>query len=859
MKKRMKYAWLLALLAVGTLTAAVGCTQEKPKVDNAVYEVTLPTESVQLDLYGGTYQLSATTLKDMLKADGKVTWSSSAEDVVRVVDGRLEPLKAGEAVVTATWNGASAKCTVLVTSSGVPSLKTDYTSLQFIYGVTEGIEIDPWVVYKDVVYREEATFHYSIAEGGDSVASVDANGVVVPVGAGETELTVSASFRNYNGIGMMVRLPIKVFYDLEVNAMISAGNPTELYKKATSYNGKSYAAETTLDYSVYKMTETGMEKIDDAAVVWKSSDPSVLEVSADGKAVARDAGTANVYCEYEYNGIAHKSNAVELTVNRYLLAEIREGNKMLFDKLSPETVPTTAEIFGEAYKGALDGIYVNGKNVLVDNALDIAVLEDGEYEMEYVNGDGYAYRYDTVVASTTLVEGGVRFGLVKGQKEKGVQYYNVFLPTYQEVEGLLFDKGYRALAINCQYTADGAKTVRIASKYESEINETLTANTASSFLIDLNLFLDRYDGLNGFSKSEYLFSVAEGDGSFTLSALQFTNETSTLYTDFCLDRMTVITGPNGNFSVQKNVEKDGRVAQVYGKSTITKAGRVTVSSSEMATKKTMRNWLNDGYDVFEVSYYLGVDASKLTKPLTAYAVDGKHSKIGEDVALESNKWAVAQFSLSRVYAMRSVYNALFTFDAEPGKDGALEYSLYIESVKAKRSGETTENIRFYAGNSVDMWTPQLTECFPNAYYGAEVAGKTTNYYATFDVNGAYAWGCTIEFYIGLNVTREQLQGMKDSGKTALEFEIYAKTSVGHSIDLRLNPENKEVYEELHRYTLESGEWTTISIDLDLLISYYDNMNGCGNKTSFWKIMPFDFRKTADTVVYELAVGTIIAK
>lgn len=857
--KRIKYAWLFALLAVGTFTAAVGCSDPKPSVDDTVYEVTLPTDSLQLDLYGGNYRLSATTFKDMIKADGKVMWSSSSEDVLRVVDGELEPLKIGESIVTATWNGASASCTVLVLSSGVPSVKTEYTSLNFIYDVTEAIEVDPWIVYKDAEYRENVDFRYSIAENGDNVARVDANGVVTPVGVGETELTISASFRNYDGIGMTIRLPIAVFYDVEVNAAISAGKPTELYKKATGYNGKSYAAETLLECSVYKMTETGMEMVEQPAIVWKSSDESVLEVSKDGKVLAREAGNASVYCEYEYEGVVHKSNAVALTVHRYLLAEVCDDTSFLFDKSSPKTIPTSVEIFGKAYKGTLEEIYINGENVLKDTSLDINDLKDGVYETEFVNSDGYAYRYDSVIASATVTEDNVKLGLVKGNKEKGVQYYNIFLPAYDEIKGLLFEKNYRALSVNCQYTADAGETLQILSKYTSEINEKIMANAETSFLIDLHLFLDRYDGLNGFSKSEYLFSVAEGNGSFSLSSLQFTNETSALYTDFKLDRTTVISGPNGNFNVQQYAEKDGRIAQVLGKSTITQAGSATVLSLEMATKETMRAWLNDGYDMFEVSYYLEVNTAKLTKPLVAYAVDGKNAKIGEDVALKSNQWATAQFSLSRVYAMRSAYSALFTFDVEEGTDRSLAYSLYIESVTAKRSDEATENIRFYAGNSVDMWTPQLAECLPNAYYGASVAGKTSNYYATFDVKGTYAWGCTIEFYIGLNITREQLQRLKDTGKTALEFEVYAKTSVGHSVDLRLNPEGKNVYEELHKYTLKSGEWTTISIDLDLLISYYDNMNGCGNMTSFWKIMPFDFRDTADTVVYELAVGTIIAK
>ena len=854
----MKKKWLLLIMAV-LLIGAVGCTNPNTEESSISYETTytvsLSSSSLQMDLFGEPIQLTASTQENFVETDGIVEWSSSAPEILKVENGVLTPLQNGEAIITAKWQGVQAECLVLVSSNSVPTLHVDCPELNFIYNESNPYAIDSWVVYKGETYRKDVDISYSIAAGGESIVTVDKNGTVTPIGVGETELILTAAFRNYSGIGMTKRIPISVFYDFEVAIDLASGENDILYRQAGDYEGTTFNNQVSLTKTISKMSENGLETLPNAQVEWKTSDSTIATVSSDGVVTASQAGNVAIWCEYIHQGYAHKSNEILFSVQPYYEAEVIDGKMALLDKSNPFNYLDATEVFGADYMGSLAGIYVKGKNVLTENGVDISSLDEGYYEISFVNDQGYAYTFHGAIATYVAIASDTTIGLLKLTDISGVQYYNLILPSIEDIHQLMQD-GYKSLQVNYSYISSNVnEQVMLVAKHRSELQKTVLSTDNDYIRIDLNVILDRYDELDELSWTESAFTVSKATGQFEVQAFSFNKDGTENYEDFKLDRSTTI----GSFNVENYIEKEGVVAQIGSKGTVSSDTKIFVRSTDALSKDTVRYWLNDGYDLYEVRYYLAYDTSKMSRTINAYTqeIEGKDAaKIGEDVALVANSWSTMTFRLDRYYAVGAGTSLLFAFDAYTADDGsAIEYELYIESIRAKKSGNGNYDIRMYAGWPSEMWTSEVTTRGVSEY-AKDINGKTANFYFSFNqVN--YQWGCNISLFTGLNVTVEQLKSMKEAGYTVLDFDIYAKTSIGSAISFRLNPEGKDVYNELHKYSLTSGEWTTISINLDLLIEYYDKMNGCKGGFAFGKVMTNNLSTAGvESILYEFGVGEI---
>ncbi|MGN0846474.1 MAG: Ig-like domain-containing protein [Kiritimatiellia bacterium] len=103
--------------------------------DVAVESVTLDQQEASLTV-GAELQLTATVNPDNA-TDKKVTWTTSAEGIATVVDGKVTAVAAGEATITATAGGKSATCTVTVTAPlDWDNPKTESGTAADMYGIT---------------------------------------------------------------------------------------------------------------------------------------------------------------------------------------------------------------------------------------------------------------------------------------------------------------------------------------------------------------------------------------------------------------------------------------------------------------------------------------------------------------------------------------------------------------------------------------------------------------------------------------------------------------------------------------------------------------------------------------------------
>ena len=156
--------------------------------DVAVTGITLSESSITLVAGGETATLTATVTPDNA-TDKTVTWTSSNTGVATVEDGVVTPVAEGSATITAKAGEQTATCTVTVQAAGstiaVAGITLNETSLTLHVEDTETLTA--------TVTPNNAT-NATVTWSSDKtdVATVDGNGKVTAVAAGEATITAKA-------------------------------------------------------------------------------------------------------------------------------------------------------------------------------------------------------------------------------------------------------------------------------------------------------------------------------------------------------------------------------------------------------------------------------------------------------------------------------------------------------------------------------------------------------------------------------------------------------------------------------------------------------------------------------------------
>ena len=218
-----------------------------------------------LTLIEGASETLTATVAPANATNKKVTWKSSNAAVATVdAAGKVTAVKAGEATITVTTEDgaktAACKVTVTMPVSGVTLNKT---ALTLNIGANETLTA---TVAPANATNKKVTWKSSNA----AVATVDANGKVTAVKAGEATITVTTE----DG-GKTATCKVTVKPNLVSEITLAA---------LAIYVGESKAITATV-------------KPDDAtnkALTWKSSDATVATVDATGKVTGKKIGTATI-------------------------------------------------------------------------------------------------------------------------------------------------------------------------------------------------------------------------------------------------------------------------------------------------------------------------------------------------------------------------------------------------------------------------------------------------------------------------------------------------------------------------------------------------------------------------------------
>ncbi len=183
MKLANKLISILMVLML-TMTVLTGCGSKK----SGSMQLTQETCSLM--------EGEATRIVALTDEEGSVIWSSSDESVATVIDGEIFGKKKGEAVITAKMGTTKAECVVTVGGDNMDNvyLASKVDGYYIELNATEGIQTEFVVCTRDAegnVSEASATdLTYKMYNKG--IASVDEKGVITPLEAGPTTMTVTS-------------------------------------------------------------------------------------------------------------------------------------------------------------------------------------------------------------------------------------------------------------------------------------------------------------------------------------------------------------------------------------------------------------------------------------------------------------------------------------------------------------------------------------------------------------------------------------------------------------------------------------------------------------------------------------------
>lgn len=243
-------------------------TPTNPTMPTKVAVTAVTLDKTELTLTAGvTYQLTA-TVTPANATDADVTWSSSDESVAKVDGtGLVTTVADGTATITAKAGDKTAICTVTVAPILVTSVTLNKTTTSITIGANETLTA--------TVEPKDAT-DPTVAWSSDktNIATVDANGKVTGVAAGEATITATAG-------------------DKKATCTVTVTTATVAVTGITL--NKSNLTLTPNDTGTLCVTAVAPTTATDQTVTWSSDKTSVATVdTSTGKVTAVAAGTATI-------------------------------------------------------------------------------------------------------------------------------------------------------------------------------------------------------------------------------------------------------------------------------------------------------------------------------------------------------------------------------------------------------------------------------------------------------------------------------------------------------------------------------------------------------------------------------------
>lgn len=323
MKNRFKYILIILFYIVIVLPTSV-------KANTISFENRITTIGI-----GSPGTILEYTLADT-KNNYIINWKSSNQKIATVKNGVVTGISEGTVTITATINGKSSTCRVVVSSNYISATKIDLdkTNLTMVIDSTE--KLTPTISPSNAENKKVKWY-----SSNSEVATISGTGQITAKKVGKTTITV----RTNNGLQTTCRVTVVDKISLQ---SININKQNIVIKEKSS-------DVLTISYTPSNATNKD--------ITWKSSDTNIVTVNSSGKITGIKPGTATIkaisndggyvsICKVTVEAISKKVTSVSLNkkeinliagTEETLKATIKPDyaeNKKIIWKSSNETVAT---------------------------------------------------------------------------------------------------------------------------------------------------------------------------------------------------------------------------------------------------------------------------------------------------------------------------------------------------------------------------------------------------------------------------------------------------------------------------------------------------------------------------------------
>ena len=321
-----------------TISASAGGVSSSCSVEVYVPVTSISLSANLLSLAKGTFAVLTATVSPEDAMDKNVQWNSDDPSVATVdQNGRVTAINDGRAKITASAGGLTASCTVICISIPVTAVILNKTSLSLAKGSSETLTAT-------VSPRDATDNTAKWSSDNPSVATVDQNGQVIAVNAGNAVITASAG---------------DVSATCEVSVFIPVTSITLSSTDLTLLVGETAVLEATV------LPEDATDK----KVTWWSSYPDVATVEG-GMITALGFGQADIVAQV--GGQSASSTVTVLTdspsgvIANYYGADVSASGDFIEpgSRLSFGVTNMSAEAINVKSVQLFDGISEEGADIL---------------------------------------------------------------------------------------------------------------------------------------------------------------------------------------------------------------------------------------------------------------------------------------------------------------------------------------------------------------------------------------------------------------------------------------------------------------------------------------------------------------
>lgn len=373
MKKRGFKIFASCLMA---LTFSFGaCAQEKD------VELFRTLNGTNIPLYGAVDLYISERCEEQ-----DVVFSSSDESVISIKNGQLIANSAGQAEITATWNGITQKQIYTVTadsSSWELSVREMLTLTQSqTFALTPELKLAGSIV-------EEASFTYTATN--TSIATVAQDGTVTAKAKGTTDLVVDA-FVNEEKVASQ-------------NVICSVVDNVGIYPSKGEYTlylldeirGQSFEKTIPLQATVYN----GGEMIENATVEWKVADETIATLDSENVLSAVKAGTTYLVGKCTVSGKEYKTQQIPVSVEIPLI-DLKDD--VIVDLSKTSQILDSFALFGEGYSvGSVYNVAKDKSIAVTDGKIRTNSFKAGEHSCIVYNTEKTVGAIVNLVAADFVV------------------------------------------------------------------------------------------------------------------------------------------------------------------------------------------------------------------------------------------------------------------------------------------------------------------------------------------------------------------------------------------------------------------------------------------------------------------------